>query len=525
MRDEKRKGNGILPLALIILDGWGIDKPNKGNAITLAKTPNYSSYLAKYPNTTLAAHGKRVGLPEWQVGNSEAGHLNIGAGRLVEQDVVRVSSSIENGTFFHNAAFLAAIRHVKDTGGRLHIMGLLSNGMSPHTEPAHLSALLRLVREQGIDDACLHLFTDGRDSHQFASPKLVEGIQKQLLSKEKICTIMGRFYAMDRKKKWDRTESAYNALLFGEGHAAENVHAAISESYNRGQSDEFIEPYVIKENGKMLPRISDNDSIIFFNLRSDRGRQLTKVFTQESFNKMNPDSFHRKRVLKNIVFVAMTDFGPDLGGSLLTAYPSIVVKEALPTQLHDFSQLYIAESEKYAHVTYFFNGGFSHKVDGEDQFFFQSPDVASYDQTPEMKTRDLADKLIGDLKDKKYDITVLNFAAPDMIGHTGNLEAAIRCCEIVDDNLGRVIDAYLAAGGTVLVTADHGNIERMIDLKTGEVMTEHTTNPVPFILINDDLKKARLRDGGALCDISPTILALLGVDQPKLMTGKNLITK
>jgi 2,3-bisphosphoglycerate-independent phosphoglycerate mutase len=494
----------FLPMILVILDGWGIGEPNRGNAVTLAKTPTMESITKKYPNTLLCAHGRCAGLPDNQVGNSEAGHTNIGTGRVADQEIVRVSKSIEDGTFYKNTAFIEAIKHVKKNKSRLHLMGLLSNGMSPHSDPVHLQAFLQMAHESGIKDVCLHLFTDGRDSSQHASPKLIERLQAGFYGTEKICTIIGRFYAMDRKKMWSRTEMAYNALVLGEGIEAESAQAAISESYNRGESDEYVKPYVIYENGQPTPRIAENDSVIFFNLRSDRGRQLTKVFVQDSFNVSNPDSFHRKRVLKNMHFVAMTDFGPDLG-NLQTAFPGVDWRETLPMQLKDIKQLYAAEAEKYAHVTYFFNGGYSQKVDGEEYFMLPSPDVRSYEEVPGMRSEDLTDAILAKLEEGAG-FTVLNFAAPDMIGHTGNLEASIKCCEIVDTCLGRIVDAYLAKGGTVLVTADHGNIERMINLETDEVVTEHTTNPVPFIVVSKKLKKLTLRSGGVLGDIAPTIL-------------------
>ena len=516
--------NKNLPLILIVLDGWGISKASNGNAVTQARTPVMDSLLKKYPNTLLCAHGNCVGLPDGQVGNSEAGHTNIGAGRIIDQEVVRINKSIKEGLFYKKAAFVEAVEHIEKNKGKLHLMGLLSNGMSPHSDPSHLLALMKFAKDKKIKDVCLHLFTDGRDSHRYASLKLVEDLQKQFTNNEKICTIMGRFYAMDRKKKWERTEMAYNALALNDAKVATDALSAITESYNRGESDEFIQPYTILENKKYTPRISDNDSIIFFNLRSDRGRQLTKAFVQEEFEKMNPGAFRRKRVLKNLRFVPMTDFGPDLG-NLLVAYPSVDIQQTLPMQLADLKQLYIAETEKYAHVTYFFNGGYSGKVDSEETFMVPSPDVNSYDQTPAMSSEKLASKIVSEVKKNGYDFTVLNFAAPDMIGHTGNLQAAIKCCEEVDKCLGKVVDAYLKAGGTAIVTADHGNIEQMINQQTGEMLTEHTTSPVPFILVNNKAKNIGLHNHGVLGDIAPTILDLLDRKQPEEMTGKSLINK
>lgn len=511
-------------MILIILDGWGIAKSSAGNAIALAKTPFLSGLAKKYPYTELCASGKCAGLPPKQAGNSEAGHMNIGAGRIVEQDVIRISKSINEGTFFKNPAFLEAIKHVKKNKSELHLMGILGSGASPHSDPDHILALLILARNYGINNIYLHLFTDGRDSPKYASLKLVEALERELKEGEYIATIIGRFYAMDRKKKWERSGKAYDALVSGEGRIAKSPQAAITESYNRGESDEFIEPYIMVRKGKPLKRIGDNDSVIFFNLRSDRARQLAKFFVQQDFNAKNPGSLKRKKVLKNLHFVAMTDFGPDLD-SIASAYPGADLKATLPMRLSDLRQLYIAESEKYAHVTYFFNGGYADPVNGEERIMLDSPDVKSYDETPAMSSAGLAETVIKNLKNKKYDFTVLNFAAPDMIGHTGNLNAGIDCCEKIDERVKEIVEAYSAAAGTVIITADHGNIEEMINLKTGEIDTEHSINSVPLILINKNFKQVKLRDDGVLGDIAPTILDILGRKKPKEMTGKSLIKK
>ncbi|MEA3398124.1 MAG: 2,3-bisphosphoglycerate-independent phosphoglycerate mutase [Patescibacteria group bacterium] len=526
----KKNNSRNLPLILVILDGWGLAKANKGNAVLLAKTPTMDGLIKKYPNTELRAHGKYVGLPRNQVGNSEAGHLNIGAGRLVEQDSTIINRSIKDGTFLKNSAFSGALRHIKKKKSKVHLIGMLSNGQSPHSDPLHLLALLDLLRKEKVSNVYLHLFTDGRDSPKFSSLKLIDDMERYLTKREQVSTIMGRFYAMDRKKKWERTEKAFNALVFGVGRKAKNSKVAITEAYNRGNSDEFIEPCVFgagKEYKKT--RIENGDSVIFFNLRSDRGRQLTKAFIQADFNKMNPGSFKRKKKLDHLYFVAMTDFGPDLD-DIITAFPSVDVRCSLPMQLAGLKQLYISETEKYAHVTYFFNGGYSGKVAGEDHLVIPSPDVKSYDQTPIMKSKELAEIIIKNLKKAKgkpkhkYDFTVLNFAAPDMIGHTGNLAAAIECCQKVDKLLGKIVKAYLSVNGTIVVAADHGNIEKMINLSTGELYTQHTTNHVPMIIVNKKLKnKLKLANSGILGDIAPTILKIVGVKKPREMTGKSLI--
>lgn len=523
--NKEKNNKDFFPLILIILDGWGLDKPNRGNAVALASTPTIDGLSRKYPYTEICAHGACVGLPDDQSGNSEAGHMNIGAGRIIDQDVVGITKAIKEGTFFKNPAFIDAMRHVKEKKSNLHLMGLLSNGMSAHSDPGHILALIEMAKQNGINNICLHLFTDGRDSPQYAASKLISELKAVLNNGEYMATIMGRFYAMDRKKKWERTEQAYNALVLGEGSYTKDFQSAISESYNKGNSDEYIQPYVIKNGQDMAPRISDNDSIIFFNLRSDRARQLAKAFTQVNFNKDNPGSFKRKKVLKNIRFVAMTDFGPDLD-SIITAFPSSDLKKTLPMVLgKGVSQLYVAESEKFAHVTYFFNGGYSGKVNGEDHFMVPSPDVKSYEETPSMKSKELTAHVLKNLEKNKYDFTILNYAAPDMIGHTGNLEAGIKCCAAIDGEVEKIVRKYLEKNGTIIITADHGNIEGMINLKTGEIDTEHSMNPVPFILVNKKLRNIKLRKRGILSDIAPTILDIFGIQKPDVMTAKSLIKK
>ncbi len=517
------KTKNILPMIVILLDGWGVAKPSSGNAPALAKTPNLDDYKKKYSYTTLFAHGKYVGLPEHQVGNSEAGHMNIGGGRIVTQDAVIIDKKIKDGTFFKNTAFNEAINHVKKNKSKLHLMGMLSDDNSPHSNTAHIFSILKIARKEKVKKIYLHLFTDGRDSPQYAGLKLAQDLQDKLRFNEKIVTIMGRFYAMDRKKKWNRTKDAYNALVSRQGEQCITAVETITQSYDRKETDEFIKPYIIgKTEDAEQSRIDDNDSIIFFNFRSDRARQLAKAFVQKDFNKKNSTAFIRKKVLKNIRFIAMTDFGPDLD-SILTAFPSVDLKNTLPFTLSDISQVYMAETEKHAHVTYFFNGGYKGKVAGEDQFSIASPNVKSYDQTPSMRTKDLTKKVLENLKTNRYDFTFLNFAAPDMVGHTGNLKAAIQCCEKLDGYVKKIVKKYLEKNGTILITADHGNLEEMIDLKTREVIARHSTNPVPFYLINKKVGNQQLREGGVLGDIAPTILKLLDKHQPKEMQGKSLL--
>lgn len=508
------------PLILIILDGWGIAEDGKGNAISIADTSFFDSLLEKYPNSKLCAHGKYVGLPDRQVGNSEAGHMNIGAGRVVLQDSVKISESIGDGTFYKNPAFTGAVRHVKKMNSSVHLMGLLSNGQSPHSDPDHLLALLDFCRREKIENIYLHLFTDGRDSPKYSSLKLIDDLEKKLKPNEKIASIMGRFYAMDRKKEWERTSLAYDVLAKAKGKKANSAKEAIMESYNKGESDEHVEPYIIEEEGK----VKDGDSVIFFNLRSDRTRQLAKVFVQEEFYKKNKNSFRRGKRMKHVYFVAMTDFGPDLD-DIITAYPGIDLENTLPMILSEHKQCYIAETEKYAHITYFFNGGYSGKVADEDQVIIDSPRVKSYDQTPGMSSLELTNRVLSDLQKDKYDFTLLNFAAPDMIGHTGNLDAGVECCTIIDTYLKKIVNTCLDKNGTVVVTADHGNIEKMINTKTGEIFTEHTDNKVPFIIVSESLSKITLKEGGVLADIVPTVLEILKIEKPKGMSGKSLIVK
>ncbi|MBU1202992.1 2,3-bisphosphoglycerate-independent phosphoglycerate mutase [Patescibacteria group bacterium] len=508
-------------LALVILDGWGLWGEEKGNAIAQADTPVMAKLYKKYPNIQIQASEKYVGLPDGQPGNSEAGHMNIGAGRVIEQDAVTISRSINNGTFFKNPAFLQAASHAEKHKSDIHLIGLLSNGTSPHSHDDHILSLLSFFISKTKQNIYLHLFTDGRDSPPYSALKILAQYNTVFNSdRVKIASVMGRFYAMDRKKAWDRTRKAYEAIVIGKGYKAKSAVEAVNQAYNRGESDEFILPTVISKNKKPLGPINDNDSVVFFNLRSDRARQLTKAFVQKDFEKKNGGTFKRQVVPKNLIFVALTDFGPDLGG-VLTAYPGIDIPDTLPIALKDVRQLYIAETEKYAHVTYFINGGYDHPIAGEDRIDIPSKDVLSYDKKPEMSTKEITDKVIQCLKNDKYDFFCINFAAPDMVGHTGNLKAGIKAVEAVDKHLGRIVDEFLKFRGTVIVTADHGNVEEMINLKTQEIDTEHSINPVPFIIVSD--KKYKLKKTGRLSHIAPTILDIMGIDKPILMKDNSLI--
>ena len=513
-----------MPLLLLILDGWGIWDKKEGNAIALAKTPIIDALYKKYPNTLLQASAKAVGLPNKQPGNSEAGHMNIGAGRVIEQDAVIISKSINNGTFFKNPAFLQAARHATENNSDIHLMGLLSDGSSPHSHDDHILSLISFFIGHTKQNIYLHLFSDGRDSPPFAALKILSQYTSIFNSdRVKIATVMGRFYAMDRKKSWPRTKIAFDALVRGKGHQATSAVEAVNQGYNRGESDEFIEPsVVVDKSGKAIGSINSNDALVFFNLRSDRARQLSKTFAQPDFTKKNPGAFKPGKKIENLLFVALTDFGPDLEG-VLTAYPGIDIPDTLPMVLRDIRQCYITETEKYAHVTYFFNGGYAHPVAGEDWVSIPSKDVDSYAEDPTMSTLELTKRLIKDIKADKYDFVLANFAAPDMVGHTGNLKAGIEAVELVDKSVGKIIETALAKQGTVIITADHGNVEEMINLKTKEIDTEHSINPVPFIIVNhDDFK---LIANGKLANIAPTILDILNIKKPKLISEKSLIIK
>ena len=503
------------PLVLIILDGWGIAPHSYGNAITLARTPVLDKLEKEYPHTRLRASGEAVGLVKAQDGNSEAGHMNIGAGRLVEQEVSVINETIKTGAFFKNPAFRQAVKHVQKNKSRLHLMGLLSNHMSAHSYPEHLYALLKFLKNEDINDYYLHLFTDGRDSPQHLAIKLLEDLKKKYNNHSHIATIMGRYYAMERNKRWPITEQAYNALVLGEGRKVDSAEDAVIQSYNRGETDEFIKPAIINKEGI----IKENDAVIFFNLRSDRARQLTKCFVQKDFNKSNPSSFKRRRAFKNVEFIAMTDFGPDLDHTL-TAFPAPDLQGTLPFAFTGLKQAYVSESEKYAHVTYFFNGGYDHAVNHEHRVEIKSPDVKSYDLKPEMSAAKVTRDALIYLKEKKFDFICINYANADMVGHTGNLKAAIKGIEEVDKEVGIMVKEVKKIGGLAIITADHGNAEEMINLDTREIDTKHSTYSVPFIITK---KGIQLKKGGKLGNIAPTILDLMDIKKPKEMTCHSLI--
>lgn len=523
IKSKAKSSLPIKPVVLIILDGFGLgDLKLPGNAVTPKTAPHIFSYLKKYPSTKLKAHGRDVGLFAGQEGNSEAGHFNIGAGRVVKQDLVRISDAIKDGTFFKNESFLRAIKQVKENNGTLHIMGLLTNGQSAHACPEHLYALLELARRQKVQKIAIHLFTDGRDSSPHSAIMHLRKLKKILAPHEIIATITGRFYGMDRNKIWNRTEAFYRAVVEGKGQAqAESAEEAIAAAYNRGETDEYILPTVITKNNKPIATIKNNDAIIFFNARSDRARQITKALTQTDFNKRNPGAFKRKHVPIGLCYVAMTDFGPDLPG-VLAAFPSPDVVNGLVASIdHRYRHLYISETEKYAHVTFFINGGYPAAINGEERELIHSGDVYSYADKPAMESKTVASRVVECIKKDLFDFVAVNFPNADMVGHSGDFRATCKGIKAMDKEVKRIVDAVLKRRGAVIITADHGNAEIMYNAKSGMMETEHSTSPVPFILISNHYKGLRLNTG-RLADVAPTILALLDIPKPKEMTGKTL---
>ncbi|MBU0625686.1 2,3-bisphosphoglycerate-independent phosphoglycerate mutase [Patescibacteria group bacterium] len=513
------------PVVLAVLDGWGLAPSGSSNAIRQANTPNLENLQRRFPHTKLLAHGRYVGLLPDQEGNSEAGHSNIGAGRVVRQDILYVTEAIKDHTFFKNLAFQQAIDHTrKRKNSTIHIIGLLSNGNSAHASPDHLYALLKLMHDQGLEKVRLHLFTDGRDSTPHSAPRLLHRLEENLFDGQIIATIMGRFYGMDRNKWWSRTKHAYDAVVLGEGLIAQDANSAILSGYNRGETDEFLLPTVIVDaQNKPTGLVQDGDSVIFFNLRSDRARQLAKTFVQPDFSKKNDGAFKRRRVPHDLVFVAMTDFGPDLD-SILTAFPSRDVTQGLTEVLgrHRLRQFYIAESEKYAHVTYFFNGGYADVRFDEERMRVPSLFLPHHYLQPKMRASVIVNEVIKRLKNHQHDFIALNLANVDMVAHSGNMPATIQAVEEVDKCIGKLAKAVLALNGTLAIVGDHGNAENMLNKKTGEMITEHSINPVPFILVNETFKQTKL-GGGMLADVAPTILDIMNILKPTEMTGFSLI--
>lgn len=505
------------PVALIILDGFAMREETHGNAVAQANKPNFDRLWSDYPHTLLKASGEAVGLPEGQMGNSEVGHLNIGAGRIVYQDLTRVSKAIREGSFFENETFLGAVRHVKEHGSKLHLYGLLSDG-GVHSHINHLFALLELAAREQVPKVLVHAFLDGRD----VAPDTGIGYIRQLLAKMeelgtgRLATVQGRYYAMDRDRRWDRTEKAYRAMVYGEGPKYRDPVQAVRESYEKSVYDEFVMPTVIvDEKDQPVGLIEDNDAVIFFNFRPDRAIQISLAFTNEDFR-----GFDRgPNKPKNLYYVCLTHFSETVRGYV--AYRPTNLDNTLGEILsqHGLSQLRIAETEKYPHVTYFFSGGREDPFPGEERILIDSPKVATYDLKPEMSAYEVTDALLKEIAAEKHDVIILNFANPDMVGHSGKLEPTVRAVEAVDECLGRVVKAVLDKGGVAVITADHGNADMVLDSEN-RPHTAHTTFPVPFIVTD---KEVKLREGGILADIAPTILRLLGLLQPKEMTGRSII--
>ena len=509
------------PFVLCVIDGWGVSERQEGNAIALAHTPNMSTWRTLYPYTTLAAAELAVGLPEGQMGNSEVGHLNIGAGFVVYQDSTRISESIRDESFFKNPVLTAACRHAKEHGTRLHLLGLLGPG-GVHAYSDHLYALLRMAKEQGLSDVCIHPFLDGRDTPPKSAIPFMEellGVASKL-GLGRVATVSGRYYAMDRDKRWDRTEKAYRALVFGEGRTAPDPIAAIQSAYDEGVTDEFVLPTVIREGDKPVATVGNGDAVIFFNFRTDRGRQLTRAFTVPDF-----DGFDRGAQLKDLYYVTMTEYEAAL--PVKVAFPPEDVQEPLAKVISDagLTQFHTAETEKYAHVTFFINGGREEPFPGEERVLVPSPKVPTYDLQPEMSARPVTDEVLKAVQSGRFDVIMMNFANPDMVGHTGVLKAAIEAVNVVDESLGKIANAVLGAGGGMLITCDHGNAEQMIDPRTGTPHTAHTTNPVPCVVLvadNSPFRHRTLRSGGKLADVAPTVLEILGLQKPAGMTGRSL---
>lgn len=504
---------------LMILDGFGDNKNKDGNAVKLAKTPNIDKLMKKYENTDIYTSGLEVGLPEGQMGNSEVGHTNIGAGRIVYQELTRITKSIEDGDFFQNPELIAAIDNCKENNSKLHILGLVSDG-GVHSHIRHLYGLLELAKRRDFEDVYVHCFLDGRDTPPASAENYITKLQEKMQEKGvgKIASVSGRFYAMDRDKRWERVKKCYDALVNGEGIKASSAIKAIEDSYQKEVFDEFVEPTLICNGETPIATIEKNDSVIFFNFRPDRAREITRSLVDPQF-----DGFKNKDL--NLHFVCFTNYDETM--------PNVHIafkKEPLLNTFGEYisnkgyTQLRIAETEKYAHVTFFFNGGEEKQYQGEDRILVPSPKVETYDMKPEMSAYEVTEKVCDALENDRYDVVILNFANTDMVGHTGSLPAAIKAVETVDECLGKIVKIIEEKQGNLIITADHGNAEQMIDYKTGEPHTAHTTNPVPIVLVTPN-KELKLKKGGKLADLAPTMLELMNLEKPEEMTGESLLIK
>jgi 2,3-bisphosphoglycerate-independent phosphoglycerate mutase len=527
------------PLVLVILDGWGYRAETKANAIALARKPVYDRLLREYPNTLIQTSGKYVGLPEGQMGNSEVGHLNIGAGRIVHMDSTRIESLIQNGEFFSHPVLSGAMKNARSGGRRLHLFGLVSDG-GVHSYQSHLHALLKMAKQQGVERVFIHAFMDGRDTLPTNGAGYLELLQQKIREYNvgKIASVNGRYYAMDRDRRWERMAKAFHAMTYGEGEGGKYVDPVqgVKDSYNKDVTDEFIVPFVCVDNrGEPLTTIRDEDSCICFNFRADRVRQVTRALARNSgINDQDgrdlpgaedlDSTIPRDRVPKNLTYVCMTQYDKKFN------LPMVIPPESMDNILANvmgqmnMRNLRVAETEKYAHVTYFFNGGVEQPFPGEDRIVVPSQKVATYDLKPEMSAAGIADTIVKAVEDATFDVVIVNFANADMVGHSGKIEPTVKAVETVDACLGRIEIAVRAKGGALLITADHGNAEMMVDPVTGGPHTAHTTNPVPFIVVAENHQQFTLRPNGSLRDISPTVLGMLGLTEPKEMTGQDLRT-
>ena len=502
---------------LMIMDGVGLNDEEKGNAFKLANTPNLDRLTIKYPNTYIKTSGMAVGLPEGQMGNSEVGHTNIGAGRIVYQELTRITKEIEDGNFYNNEQLKYAMENVKRNDSTLHLLGLVSDG-GVHSHIKHLYALLEMAKRENVKNVYVHAILDGRDTPPTSAVDYVKQLEEKMkeLGVGKIATISGRYYAMDRDNRWERVKLAYDAMAFGKGQDFKIAQKAIETSYESQEFDEFVKPVVLTDSeDNPLATVNDNDSIIYFNFRPDRARELTKAFILDGFNE-----FETKKI-NNLVFVTMTQYDETIKNALVAYKPQVLVNtfgEYISKK--GYTQLRIAETEKYAHVTFFFNGGKEEPYPGEKRILINSPKVATYDLKPEMSAYEVTDNLIKVIEEKSCDVIIVNYANGDMVGHTGNLEKAIEAVEALDKCVGRVISKIEEVGGEALITADHGNCEQMLDLKTGEPITSHTTFDVPLIVVSNRIKSL---NSGRLCDLTPTLLTMMGEEIPQEMTGVSLV--
>ena len=508
------------PTVLMILDGYGLNKKENGNAVAEAKTPVMDKLMAECPFVEGQASGMAVGLPDGQMGNSEVGHLNMGAGRIVYQELTRITKEIQDGDFFKNEALLDACRNVKENNSALHLYGLVSDG-GVHSHITHIYGLLELAKREGIEKVYVHCFLDGRDTPPASGKSYVEQLEAKMkeLGVGECVSVMGRYYAMDRDNRWDRVEMAYKALVKGEGIECSSITEAIQASYDNDKTDEFVLPTVLYKDGKPYGRIQDKDSIILYNFRPDRAREITRTFCCDDFS-----GFERGERL-DVKYVCFTEYDETIPNKEV-AFHKVSITNTFGEFLaaNHLKQARIAETEKYAHVTFFFNGGVEEPNEGEDRILVKSPKVATYDLKPEMSAYEVCDKLCEAIRSDKYDVIIINFANPDMVGHTGVENAAIKAVEAVDECVGKAVDAIKEVNGQMFICADHGNAEQLVDYETGDPFTAHTTNPVPFILVNAD-PSYTLREGGRLADIIPTLIELMGLEQPKEMTGESLLVR